>query len=119
MLCLTLTSIQLSGQSILISSHQVRSVLKDRAELEMRRADAIADSIATQELLRAYYYKDSALRYSEKAREEADRIAQDWHSLSVINGVQAGAYKKEARKQKRLKWLGLAGMAIFAALAAL
>ncbi|HQQ81956.1 MAG TPA: hypothetical protein PK059_02145 [Cyclobacteriaceae bacterium] len=113
-----LTSIQLSGQSILINSFQVKAVLKDRAELEMRRKDAMVDSIATQQLLNAYYYKDSALQQSVKALQESDRIGQDYHSLYVETDKRLAAVKKEARKQKVLKWCGFGLAGLIAVLAA-
>lgn len=118
MLCLILLSFGSFSQSILINSFQVKSVLKDRAELEMRRKDAVIDSIANFNLLQAYNYKDSALQQSTKALKEADRIGQDWHGLKVISDDNLKVAKKEARKQRFLKWVGFGGMALIAVLAA-
>ncbi len=111
-----LTSTQLSGQSILINSHQVKAVLKDRAELDLRRSNAITDSVATHALLMAYMYKDSALRASVRAIEEADFKAHDYWAMNEVSKQRIEAQRKEIRKQKRLKFIFLLSGAIFVAL---
>lgn len=113
-----LTSTALSGQYIQINSFQVKAVLRDRAELEMRRRDAVTDSVAFQDLLRAYYYKDSALVQAGKALQESDRIAQDWHGLLSESDKRLTVAKKEVRKQKVLKWVGFGLAGLIAILAA-
>ena len=68
------------------------------------------DSIYTAQveaLTKAYYYKDSALVQSEIAVRESERIGQDYAGLYHESDKMLAASKKEVKRQKLLKWVGL------------
>jgi len=103
------SSIQLSGQHIQINDFQARCILKDHAELlALRRSDSIFNA-QVQALTNAYYYKDSALVQSGVALVECGRIGQDYAGLYHESEKMLSITKKEIRKQKILKWVGLGG----------
>lgn len=107
----------LFAQNIQITEHQARAILKDRAELKMLRVRVVLDSVANAALFNAYYYRDSALQDSIRAREEADQIAQDYHSLYNVADNQLGQARKEVRKQKVVKWVAIGAASLIAILA--
>lgn len=119
MIILCLSWIQCSGQgTVTLSEKTARKVLVDLAELDMRRVDARFDSAAIVELTAAYFYKDSALQAS---RNEAVLLSMDVKDAGAMYGLKDQDLQranKEVRKQKRLKWLCLIGMAGLGILAA-
>jgi hypothetical protein len=69
----------------------------------MRREVAKTDSIAYQDLLLAYNYKDSAFRASQFANQESDRVAQSYAEMYHESDKSLTMTKKEVRRQKRIK----------------
>lgn len=106
----------LSGQSFSKSEWEIISlaILDEHAEVIRLRTDAVTDSIAYQDLLTAFYFKDSSLQQSQKATADAQRIGNDFLALGSITEEQLAKAKKDLRKQKALKWLGfgLAGLSV-------
>lgn len=92
-----------------ISDRVKHLILNDLSELDKLRKDKVIDSVAHQDLLKAYHFKDSTLKKSMTALSEADSVGQDFKRLYGIAEVEASRAKKDIKKQKFLKWVFLAG----------
>lgn len=77
---------------------------------------AKTDSVAYQDLLLAYNYKDSAFRASQFANQESYRVAQSYAEMYHESDKALSEAKKEVRRQKRLKWVFVAAGAVMVVL---
>lgn len=105
-ICLILLSSGLFAQDTL-DSRRLRLILKDLAELDMRRKNAVVDSLFSAKILQAYHFKDSALVASQKATVEAERIGSDYKGLLGEKEKELTQANKEVKKQRLLKFLFL------------
>lgn len=103
---LILSSIVASGQGIQISDRQAKLILKDLTELDMRRKEAVLDSIEKARLTLAYNYSKIETAKALEANKEAHNQIDEHREIIVAKDKELLATKRELRKQKRIKWLG-------------
>lgn len=97
---------------VIIEPKIARLVLKDLAELDMRRLDAKSDSATITDLYQANFELENQARDLTKALKECDGGSEEKDKLIVRQG-------KEIKKQKGLKVLAIVGMGLVALASAL
>ncbi len=94
-----------ASQAVKLTEYQAREILKELAELDMRRETGRIDSLTIVDLLKAYHASDSALIYANKSLGFSREINE---TQQKIENQVRNEWLKERRRRKAVTLGGVA-----------